>query len=71
MTAGSDEVPRLLLDQLAVGGKLVVPIGPPHRQRLRVIRKRKDHFGQEDGEEVVFVPLARAFRSRRSVAGPA
>ena len=22
-----------------------------------MIRRRKDHFGQEDGEEVVFVPL--------------
>ena len=43
------------------GGKLVVPIGPPHRQRLRVIRRRKDHFGQEDGEEVVFVPLLGRF----------
>ena len=61
VTAGTDEVPEPLLDQLAVGGRLVVPIGPPHRQRLRVIRRRKDHFGQEDGEEVVFVPLVGRF----------
>jgi protein-L-isoaspartate(D-aspartate) O-methyltransferase len=61
VTAGTDEVPEPLLAQLAVGGRLVVPIGPPHRQRLRVIRRRKDHFGQEDGEEVVFVPLLGRF----------
>jgi protein-L-isoaspartate(D-aspartate) O-methyltransferase len=61
VTAGADEVPEPLLAQLAVGGRLVVPIGPPHRQRLRVIRRRKDHFGQEDGEEVVFVPLLGRF----------
>lgn len=61
VTAGTDEVPEPLLAQLAVGGRLVVPIGPPHRQRLRVIRRRKDHFGQEDGEEVVFVPLIGRF----------
>lgn len=61
VTAASDEVPEPLLAQLAIGGKLVVPIGPPHRQRLRVIRRRKDHFGQEDGEEVVFVPLLGRF----------
>jgi protein-L-isoaspartate(D-aspartate) O-methyltransferase len=61
VTAASDEVPEPLLDQLAVGGRLVLPIGPPHRQRLRVIRRRKDHFGQEDGEEVVFVPLLGRF----------
>jgi protein-L-isoaspartate(D-aspartate) O-methyltransferase len=61
VTAASDEVPEPLLAQLAIGGKLVVPIGPPHRQRLRVIRRHKDHFGQEDGEEVVFVPLLGRF----------
>lgn len=61
VTAGTDEVPEPLLAQLAIGGRLVVPIGPPHRQRLRVIRRRKDHFGQEDGEEVVFVPLLGRF----------
>jgi len=61
VTAGSDEVPEPLLEQLAVGGRLVLPIGPPNRQRLRVVRRRKDHFGQEDGEEVVFVPLLGRF----------
>jgi protein-L-isoaspartate(D-aspartate) O-methyltransferase len=61
VTAGSAEVPEPLLEQLAVGGRLVLPIGPPNRQRLRVIRRRKDHFGQEDGEEVVFVPLLGRF----------
>jgi protein-L-isoaspartate(D-aspartate) O-methyltransferase len=61
VTAGCDEVPEPLLKQLAVGGRLVLPIGPPERQRIRVIRRRKDHFGQEDGEEVVFVPLIGRF----------
>jgi protein-L-isoaspartate(D-aspartate) O-methyltransferase len=61
VTAGCGEVPEPLLEQLAVGGRLVLPVGPPHRQRLRVIRRRKDHFAQEDGEEVVFVPLIGRF----------
>ena len=61
VTAGCDEVPEPLLAQLAIGGRLVLPLGPPDRQRIRVIRRRKDHFGQEDGEEVVFVPLLGRF----------
>ena len=61
VTAGTHEVPEPLLDQLAVGGRLVVPIGPPDRQRLRVVRRRKTDFAQEDGEEVVFVPLVGRF----------
>lgn len=68
VTAGTDEVPEPLMAQLAVGGKLVVPIGPPDRQRIRVIRRRKTDFAQEDGETVVFVPLVGKF-GRAGAAG--
>jgi protein-L-isoaspartate(D-aspartate) O-methyltransferase len=61
VTAATDEVPEPLLAQLAVGGKLVAPIGPKDRQRLRVIRRRKTDYAQEEGEEVVFVPLLGRF----------
>jgi protein-L-isoaspartate(D-aspartate) O-methyltransferase len=61
VTAGTHEVPEPLLQQLAVGGRLVVPVGPPERQKIRVIRRRKTDFAQEDGEDVVFVPLIGRF----------
>jgi len=61
VTAGTSGVPEPLLSQLAVGGRLVLPVGPPERQRLRVIRRRKTDFSQEDGEPVVFVPLVGKF----------
>ncbi|HTR04174.1 MAG TPA: protein-L-isoaspartate(D-aspartate) O-methyltransferase [Thermoanaerobaculia bacterium] len=61
VTAGTENVPEPLLAQLAVGGRLVVPIGPAGRQRLRVIRRRKTDFAQEDGEDVTFVPLLGRF----------
>jgi protein-L-isoaspartate(D-aspartate) O-methyltransferase len=61
ITAGSSEIPETLLEQLAVGGRLVAPVGPPERQRIRVVRRRKTDFAREDGEEVVFVPLIGRF----------
>jgi protein-L-isoaspartate(D-aspartate) O-methyltransferase len=61
VTAGTAEIPDTLLEQLAVGGRLVAPVGPPERQRIRVVRRRKTDFAREDGEEVVFVPLIGRF----------
>jgi protein-L-isoaspartate(D-aspartate) O-methyltransferase len=61
VTAGTAEIPETLLEQLAVGGRLVAPVGPPERQRIRVVRRRKTDFAREDGEEVVFVPLIGRF----------
>lgn len=61
VTAGAEEVPATLLAQLAIGGRLVAPVGPPERQRLRVIRRRKTDYASEEAEEVVFVPLLGRF----------
>jgi protein-L-isoaspartate(D-aspartate) O-methyltransferase len=61
VTAGTAEIPDTLLEQLAVGGRLVAPVGPPERQRIRVVRRRKTDYAREDGEEVVFVPLIGRF----------
>jgi protein-L-isoaspartate(D-aspartate) O-methyltransferase len=61
VTAGTAEIPETLLAQLAVGGRLVAPVGPAERQRIRVVRRRKTDFAREDGEEVVFVPLIGRF----------
>jgi protein-L-isoaspartate(D-aspartate) O-methyltransferase len=57
VTAATPAVPRPLLDQLAVGGRLVVPVGDDSVQRLRVIRKRKTDYSEQEGPDVTFVPL--------------
>jgi protein-L-isoaspartate(D-aspartate) O-methyltransferase len=62
VTAGGPEAPRSLLNQLAIGGRLVIPIGPtPRLQRLvRVVRRDADHFERKDLGAVQFVPLVGA-----------
>jgi protein-L-isoaspartate(D-aspartate) O-methyltransferase len=59
VTAEGPRVPPALLDQLAIGGRLVMPVGGESRfQRLvRVRRKGTDDYDYEDLEEVAFVPL--------------
>jgi protein-L-isoaspartate(D-aspartate) O-methyltransferase len=59
VTAGGPEVPRSLLRQLAIGGRLVMPVGStPRFQRLvRVVRSGPETFEREELEDVAFVPL--------------
>ena len=57
VTAGAPRVPKPLLDQLAAGGRLVIPEGSRIDQRLMVYAK--DERGEVErfaGEAVVFVP---------------
>jgi len=61
VTAGADHVPQPLIDQLAVGARMVIPVGDQlANQVLKVIEKRPD--GTVDTRDVVpvrFVPLRR------------
>ena len=59
VTAGGPKVPTDLRDQLAVGGRLVIPVGEStHRQTLvRVIHEGTGDFREENLAEVAFVPL--------------
>ena len=59
VTAGGPDVPPSLLRQLAVGGRLVMPVGPSvHSQQLvRVTREGDEGYTRETLEPVAFVPL--------------
>jgi protein-L-isoaspartate(D-aspartate) O-methyltransferase len=59
VAAGGPDVPPALLDQLAAGGRLVIPIGPdPRTQSLVRLRRRADGtYAREDLGAVRFVPL--------------
>ena len=57
--AGGPSVPDVLLQQLAIGGRLVMPVGATqHRQRLvKIVRHAPDIFDTHPLGEVRFVPL--------------
>jgi protein-L-isoaspartate(D-aspartate) O-methyltransferase len=57
VTAGAPKAPPPLLDQLTVGGRLVIPEGDRESQRLVVYRKLRQGARREVGEAVSFVPL--------------
>lgn len=58
VAAGGPKIPDALLRQLAVGGRLVMPVGPEDSQKLvRVTRESDDDFRQEELASVQFVPL--------------
>ncbi|HXJ82207.1 MAG TPA: protein-L-isoaspartate(D-aspartate) O-methyltransferase [Candidatus Methylomirabilis sp.] len=72
VTAGGPRVPSSLLEQLAVGGQLIMPVGPAQRfqQLVRVSRRGADIYDYEDLEAVAFVPLigAEGWRDEGSAA---
>jgi protein-L-isoaspartate(D-aspartate) O-methyltransferase len=58
VTAGSPSVPENFKKQLAVGGRLVIPVGDKHSQVLKVLTKKDDEtFEMENIPQFAFVPL--------------
>ena len=57
VTAAGPDVPQPLLDQLAEGGRLVMPVGGRGGQLLQLFRKEEGRIIREDLTPVAFVPL--------------
>ncbi|HCM47578.1 MAG TPA: protein-L-isoaspartate(D-aspartate) O-methyltransferase [Colwellia sp.] len=56
VTAAPSSVPPALLDQLADGGRLIIPVGE-QTQILKIITRQGDIFKEQQVEAVRFVPL--------------
>ena len=57
VTAAATELPEKLLQQLAAGGRMVIPVGPSGCQELLLVTRKNDHFEKVSLGAVSFVPL--------------
>lgn len=57
VAAAPPEVPQALLEQLAEGGRVVLPVGCGRKQNLIRVTRTPNGYEQETLEEVSFVPL--------------
>lgn len=56
-TAAATEIPKALIEQVAEGGVIVIPVGNSMKQELQVCRKLDGEIKVESLEPVIFVPL--------------
>lgn len=56
-TAAPTDVPAALLDQLAPGGRLIIPIGEQGKQDLTLITRTQQGFEKKVLQDVSFVPM--------------
>ena len=57
VTAGAPEVPKALMSQLKVGGRLVIPVGTEEQTMTMFIRKSEKEFEKKELGAFRFVPL--------------
>jgi len=57
VSAGAPTVPKELLDQLAVGGRLIIPVGTRHEQSLLKVTKKEHDTAIQDLGACRWVPL--------------
>jgi len=57
VTAAPDHVPEPLLEQLAVGGRMVIPVGPLHAQELILLTRDESGIQRSRFMHVRFVPM--------------
>ena len=55
--AAPSRVPEKLIEQLVVGGRLVIPVGDAHRQWLKVFTRTASGVNEDTIADVTFVPM--------------
>ena len=57
VTAAPGQVPQALLQQLAIGGRLILPLGDAWQQELLLIRRTPQGYERQALLDVAFVPM--------------
>jgi protein-L-isoaspartate(D-aspartate) O-methyltransferase len=65
VAAAPDHVPQPLVDQLAPGGKLVLPVGRFYQQLVVIERDKEGEVHRRPGIPVMFVPMTGEAQERR------
>jgi|TARA_B100000315_G_scaffold254281_1_gene294999 protein-L-isoaspartate(D-aspartate) O-methyltransferase len=63
VTAAPRSLPDTLLEQLEVGGRMIVPVGDGGMQELKVIDRTEDGYVETVVEYVRFVPMLKGVRT--------
>ena len=67
VTAAPDNIPKPLLEQLKVGGRMVIPVGDFPDQVLYLVRKTEEGIKKEEIIPVRFVPMTGEVQESNSV----
>jgi protein-L-isoaspartate(D-aspartate) O-methyltransferase len=61
VSAAAPAIPNALVDQLAVGGRMLIPLGDREMQMLTLVTKTENGLSTEEVGDCVFVPLLGRF----------
>jgi protein-L-isoaspartate(D-aspartate) O-methyltransferase len=67
VTCSPEKVPRPLVEQLAEGGRLIVPLGERYQQTLYLFEKREGELVETELLPTLFVPMTGAAEDRRDI----
>jgi protein-L-isoaspartate(D-aspartate) O-methyltransferase len=62
-TAAPEQIPESLLQQLVIGGRLVMPVGPQGVQELLLLTRTEDGFERQVLDKVSFVPMLKGMEN--------
>ena len=57
VTAGATEIPKALLNQLAIGGRMVIPVGSGTQEMILIVRISTKEFEKQKHGTFRFVPM--------------